>query len=57
VGDLKPEIGQLVGAVWQIVTSGSTQQRTAAIEVLVDKRRKLYEILADGAEPEEAEDD
>ena len=57
MGDLKPEIGQLVGAVWQIVTSGSTQQRTAAIEVLVDKRRKLYEILADGAEPEEAEDD
>ncbi|WP_309650232.1 PadR family transcriptional regulator [Nocardioides sp.] len=48
-GDLKPEIGQLMGAVWQIVTSGSEQQRTAAIEVLVDTRRKLYGILADGA--------
>jgi DNA-binding PadR family transcriptional regulator len=45
---LKPEIGQVMGAVWQIVTSGSQSQQRAAIEVLVETRRKLYGILADG---------
>ena len=48
--DLKPEIGQVMGAVWQIVTSGSDAQRQAAVDVLVDTRRKLYGILADGHE-------
>ena len=28
--DLKPEIGQVMGAVWQIITPGSEQQRRAA---------------------------
>ena len=46
--DLKPEIGQVMSAVWQIVTSGSDQQRRAAVDVLVDTRRRLYGILADG---------
>jgi DNA-binding PadR family transcriptional regulator len=49
---LKPEIGQVMGAVWQIVTSGSEQQQRAAIDVLVETRRKLYGILADGDDPE-----
>ena len=46
--DLKSEIGQVVGAVWQLVTQGSEQQKSAAIDVLVDTRRRLYGILADG---------
>ena len=46
--DLKPEIGQVMGAVWQIVTTGSETQRRAAVDVLVDTRRKLYGILAEG---------
>ena len=50
--DLKPEIGQVMGAVWQIVTQGSESQRQAAVDVLVDTRRKLYGILADGDEVE-----
>ena len=56
--DLKPEIGQVMGAVWQIVTQGSEGQRQAAVDVLVDTRRKLYGILADGqdAEAGDAED-
>src|SRR4051812_41243193 len=45
---LKPEIGQVMGAVWQIITSGSETQQRAAIDVLVDTRRRLYGILADG---------
>ncbi|MFA6576636.1 MAG: PadR family transcriptional regulator [Nocardioides sp.] len=51
--DLKTEIGQVMGAVWQIVSSGSEQQRRAAVDVLVETRRKLYGILADGADPED----
>lgn len=46
--DLKPEIGQVMSAVWQIVSGGSEEQRRAAAEVLVDARRRLYGILADG---------
>lgn len=49
--DLKPEIGQVMSAVWQIVTSGSETQKSAAAEVLVETRRKLYGILADGEQP------
>ena len=41
-----------MGAVWQIVTQGSETQRQAAIDVLVDTRRKLYGILADGHDAE-----
>lgn len=48
--DFKGELGQVMGAVWQIVSSGSDTQRRAAVEVLVEARRKLYGILADGHE-------
>ncbi len=48
--DLKPEIGQVMSAVWQILTTGTERQRQAAVEVLVDARRRLYGILADGDE-------
>ena len=41
-----------MGAVWQILTQGSDQQRAAAVEVLVDTRRRLYGVLADGADPD-----
>jgi DNA-binding PadR family transcriptional regulator len=50
--DLKPEIGQVMGAVWQIVTSGSDQQRRAAVDILADTRRRLYGVLADGLDHE-----
>ena len=56
-GDLKPVIGQVMGAVWQVVVSGTTQQRAEAAEILADTRRKLYGILADGAEGEDEEVD
>ncbi len=47
-GSLKPEIGQVMSAVWQIISSGSERQRREAVEVLIDTRRKLYGILAEG---------
>ena len=46
--DIKSEIGQVVSAVWQLATQGSERQRRAALDVLVDTRRRLYGILADG---------
>jgi DNA-binding PadR family transcriptional regulator len=56
--DLKSEIGQVMPAVWQIVTQGSDAQRRAALEILAETRRKLYGVLADGpAGPGRAEDD
>jgi DNA-binding PadR family transcriptional regulator len=44
---LKSEIGQLMSALWQIVTTGTDQQRKDAMAVLIDTRRKLYGLLAD----------
>jgi len=55
-GELKPEIGQVMGAVWQIITTGSAQQQRAAIDVLVETRRKLYGILADGDDVDGGDD-
>jgi DNA-binding PadR family transcriptional regulator len=49
--ELKPVIGQVMAAVWQIVMSGNRQQQAEAAEILADARRKLYGLLAEG-EPE-----
>ncbi len=43
---LKPEIGQVMAAVWQIVTTGTDAQRREAINMLIETRRRLYGILA-----------
>ncbi|MBS2939067.1 PadR family transcriptional regulator [Nocardioides sp. J2M5] len=50
--DIKSEIPQVLSAVWQLATQGSEQQRRAALDVLVDTRRRLYGILADGRDSE-----
>ena len=44
---LKPELGRVMNAVWQIITTGTDEQRRQAVGVLVDARRALYQILAD----------
>jgi DNA-binding PadR family transcriptional regulator len=49
-GDLKPVIGQVMGAVWQVVVSGTKQQKAEAAEILAETRRRLYGILAEGDE-------
>lgn len=51
--DLRSEIGQVMPAVWQILSSGSDAQRRAALAILADARRKLYGVLADGPDAEE----
>lgn len=48
VGELKPLIGQVSAAIWQILVSGTAQQQADAAEILADTRRKLYGLLADG---------
>ena len=45
---LKPAIGQVMSAVWQVASSGSPQQQAQAAVILADTRRKLYGLLADG---------
>jgi len=50
--DIKSEIGQVASAVWQLVTQGSDQQKSAALDVLVETRRNLYGILAEGRDPQ-----
>jgi DNA-binding PadR family transcriptional regulator len=50
-GDLKPVIGQVMSAVWQIIVSGSPTQQAEAAEILSETRRRLYGLLAEG-EPE-----
>jgi DNA-binding PadR family transcriptional regulator len=54
---LKPELGRVMNAVWQIITTGSDDQRRAAVGVLVEARRGLYRILADDAEADGEVDD
>jgi DNA-binding PadR family transcriptional regulator len=44
---LKPELGRVMNAVWQIITTGTDEQRRAAMGVLVEARGALYRILAD----------
>lgn len=44
---LKSEVGQLMSAVWQILSSGTDRQRKEAMAVLIETRRKLYGLLAD----------
>ena len=48
---LMPVVGQVMGAMWQVVTTGTSQQRAEATEILSETRRRLYQLLADG-EPE-----
>ncbi len=45
---LKPVIGQVMGAVWQVAVSGTRQQQAEAAEILAETRRKLYGLLAEG---------
>ncbi|GAA1907000.1 hypothetical protein GCM10009737_04730 [Nocardioides lentus] len=50
-----PEVGQTLSAVWQIVSSGTEEQRRQAVAIMTDARRRLYQVLADG-DPAEAPD-
>lgn len=53
--DLKQVIGQTVGAIIQLTSTGTPDQRAKAIEILADTRRRLYGVLAEGPDPAEDE--
>ncbi|MGV1004761.1 MAG: PadR family transcriptional regulator [Candidatus Nanopelagicales bacterium] len=56
--DLRQVIAQTVGAIIQVATHGTADQRDKAVEILAETRRRLYELLADGpAAPGDADDD
>ncbi|UPK74271.1 PadR family transcriptional regulator [Nocardioidaceae bacterium SCSIO 66511] len=48
LADLRPAVGQVMGALWQVVTTGSAEQQDEAAKILADTRRRLYGLLADG---------
>ena len=55
--NFKQVIGQTVGAIVQVATTGSPDQRQKAIDILGDTRRRLYGLLAEGPEETDAEDE
>jgi DNA-binding PadR family transcriptional regulator len=48
--NFKQVIGQTVGAIIQVATTGTPDQREKAIQILGDTRRRLYGLLAEGPE-------
>lgn len=52
---LKPLVGQVAAAMWQVISVGTPDQQAKAREALTDLRRTLYSILADDDDPGEGE--
>jgi DNA-binding PadR family transcriptional regulator len=55
--NFKQVIGQTVGAIVQVATTGTPDQREKAIEILGDTRRRLYGLLAEGPEDVDGSDE
>jgi DNA-binding PadR family transcriptional regulator len=55
--NLRDAMGQIGQAFWSVANAGSEAQQVKALEVLKDTRRRLYAILAEGDQPEQAEDE
>ncbi|MEV8375126.1 PadR family transcriptional regulator [Kribbella sp. NPDC056861] len=49
---LKPILGQVATAMWQIMAAGSPEQQAKAREAVITLRRTLYTILADDDDTE-----
>ena len=55
--NLRDAMGQIAQAFWSVANAGSEAQQARALGVLKDTRRQLYAILAEGDQPEPAEED
>jgi DNA-binding PadR family transcriptional regulator len=55
VEDLRQVIGQTVGAIIQVASTGTPDQRAKAVAILAETRRKLYGLLAEGPDPDTEE--
>lgn len=53
---LRPLVGQVAAALWQIIATGSDDQQARARDLLADMRRRLYGILADGDDDQDGDD-
>jgi DNA-binding PadR family transcriptional regulator len=53
--DLRQVIGQTVGAIIQVASTGTPDQRAKAVTILAETRRKLYGLLAEGPDPDTEE--
>jgi len=51
--DLRQVIGQTVGAIVQVASTGTPDQREKAVAILAETRRRLYGLLAEGPETDE----
>jgi DNA-binding PadR family transcriptional regulator len=56
-GDLRPLLGQVAAAMWQVMAVGSPEQQAAAKDAIVELRKTLYGILAEGAAAEASDGD
>ncbi|WP_445257061.1 PadR family transcriptional regulator [Nocardioides aurantiacus] len=52
--NFKQVIGQTVGAIVQVVSTGTPDQREKALRILAETRRQMYGLLAEG--PDDLED-
>jgi DNA-binding PadR family transcriptional regulator len=55
--DLRQVIGQTVGAIIQVASTGTPDQRDKAVEILAETRRRLYGLLAEGPDAEAETDE
>jgi DNA-binding PadR family transcriptional regulator len=46
--DLRPVIGQVMGACWQVACTGTMPQQEKAFEILSETKTRLYRLLAEG---------
>ena len=53
--DLRQVIGQTVGAIIQVASTGTPDQRAKAVAILAETRRKLYGLLAEGPDADSEE--
>jgi DNA-binding PadR family transcriptional regulator len=53
--DLRQVIAQTVGAIIQVASTGTQDQRDKAVAILADTRRRLYGLLAEGPDLTDSE--
>lgn len=56
-GNLKPLLGQVAAAMWQVMAVGTPEQQAAAKDAVTELRKTLYGILADDTDTDSAAPD
>ena len=53
--NFKQVVGQTVGAIVQVMSTGTPDQRAKALDILADTRRRIYGLLAEGPQDTDEE--